>query len=362
MEHEQLVDRIYEAAVVPELWRSVLQDVTRVAEARHCVLIAARGESFNRWITSSPDFDELVIAHATRYPNNERTRRLVAGQHPGFVRDCDVITQEEIEREPVYRELLIPSGYGSGIGTLIAVPSGDNVIIHAERAYSQGSISIDALHRLDRLRPHFARAALASARLSMERAEGAVAALDVMGLPAAVLGPGGRAIAANQSLAALIPDVMQDRPSRLALVHEPADKLLTDAVAGLVRGPHDAAVRSIPIPARDERPPMIVHVMPIKGVAHDIFSHAVALLVATPIVPQEGPSATLIQGLFDLTPSEARLAAVVAGGHPPRHAAAQLGWTYETARTTLKRVMTKIGVERQGELIRLLAPGSSRTR
>lgn len=355
MDHEQLIDRVYEAAVVPELWRSVLQDVTRIAEAKHSVLIAARGESFNRWVTSSPDFDELVVAYSTQYRNNARTRSLVVGQHPGFVRDCDVFTDEEMVREPVYRDLLIPWGYGTGIGTLIAAPSGDSFIIHAERALSQGHIGVDSLRRLDRMRPHFARAALASARLSMERAKGAVAALDAIGLPAAVLGQGGKAIAANPSLAALIPDTLQDRPTRLALAHAPADKLLADAVAALDRAPHDAAVRSIPIPARGERPPMIVHLAPIRGVANDIFSRALALLLATPVVPRDVPSATLVQGLFDLTPSEGRLAALVAAGHPPREAAAQLGWTYETARTALKRVMAKVGVERQAELVGLLS-------
>lgn len=45
--------------------------------------------------------------------------------------------------------------------------------------------------------------------------------------------------------------------------------------------------------------------------------------------------------------------------HPPREAAGQLGWTYETARTTLKRVMAKVGVERQAELVGLLSGARS---
>ena len=58
--------------------------------------------------------------------------------------------------------------------------------------------------------------------------------------------------------------------------------------------------------------------------------------------------------LFDLTPAEARLAAVIAGGHPPRDAALRLGVTEATARTTLKRILAKTGTRRQADLVGLL--------
>jgi DNA-binding CsgD family transcriptional regulator len=99
---------------------------------------------------------------------------------------------------------------------------------------------------------------------------------------------------------------------------------------------------------------MIVHVLPIRGVAHDVFGNAVAMIVVTPVVPREVPTANVIQGLFDLTPAEARLAEVIASGSQPREAAASLGIAEETARTTLKRVFSKTGVGRQAELVALL--------
>ena len=161
-------------------------------------------------------------------------------------------------------------------------------------------------------------------------------------------------------MAGLMPHVVQDRPSRLALANVAADRLLAEAVSALDGPPHDVVVRSIPIPAGEQHPPVIVHLTPIRGAAHDIFSRAAAILVATPVVPREVPTADVVQGLFDLTPSEAKLASSIAAGHQLRRAAQQLGWTYETARTTLKRVMTKVGVERQADLLRLLTSGSLR--
>ena len=348
-----LIDRIYEAAAIPERWTSVLEDVTRLAGARASVLIAARGAAFNRWVVSSPDFAEIVLAHAERYPMNERTRRLVTSQHAGFLRDCDVFTPDEVEAEPIYREFLIPKGYGSGIATTIQVPSGDTFIIHAEREHRHGPIALDVVRRLDALRPHFARAALLSAQLDMERIESTARILEVVGLPAGVLGKRGRLLAANTPLETLMPGVFQDRQTRLALADAGADALLSDAVTQ-IETERRPVVRSIPIRARDGHPPIIAHLIPVRGAAHDIFARAEALLVATAVVPKDVPTANVVQGLFDLTPAEAKLATLIASGQQLRDASLQLGVTEHTARTTLKRVLAKTATHRQTELAGLL--------
>lgn len=352
---EGLTDRIYEAAALPELWRGVLVDFARLAGAKDALLTVARGTTFNGWIVSSPEFAEVARAHSERFPTNERTRRLLATRHAGFLRDCDVLGPEEIVAEPVFQEFLIPCGYGSGVATAIFVPTGDAFIVHAESEHSRGPVSRETVARLDQLRPHLARAALLSARLGLERVGAAAKALELVGLPAAVLGHGGRTLAANDLLTGLMPDVVQDRPARLALADTDADRLLRAALDRLAAAPDDIDVRSIPIRARQGRPPIIVHLVPVRGAAHDIFAQAVAVLVATPVVPKEVATADVVQGLFDLmTPAEAKLAALVAAGHAPREASLKLGVTEETARTTLKRVLAKTGLHRQADLVGLL--------
>jgi DNA-binding CsgD family transcriptional regulator len=331
----------------------VLVDFARLAGAREAVLLAVRGPRA-RWLTSSPRFEQDVLAHFEMFPaGNERTNRLVAKQHCGFVTDHDVFTPAEMDREPVFRDFFRPRGYGGGVATAIMSPSGDAFVVHAECELGHGPISREVVARLDPMRRHFARAALLCSRLELERAHAAAQALEVLGLPGALLGRGGRTVAANGLMAALTPDVVHDRPSRLALANPTADALLADAVAR-AEAVAGADVGSIPIPARDERPPMIVHVLPICGTAHDVFGSAVAMVVVTPVVPREVPTANVIQGLFDLTPAEARIAAIVAAGSQPREAAESLGIAEETARTTLKRVFAKTGVGRQADLVALL--------
>jgi DNA-binding CsgD family transcriptional regulator len=349
---EAFVDRIYEAAAVPELWRGVLVDFARLAGADEAGLSATRG-STSRWIVSSPDADEIIRVHLEDFPTNERTRRLMAARHAGFLRDCDVFEAGEIESEPIFRDFLIPRGFGSGLATTIFAPSADFFIIHAERPLGRGPFSREVVARVDGLRPHFARAALLSSRLEMERVSSTAAALELIGLAAAVLGQGGRTLAANRLLTEMMPDVVLDRPSRLALAESDADELLVNALESLKRKP-DGTVRSIPVRATEGRPATIIHIVPVRGAACDVFAMAEAILVATPLTLKEGPAPDVVQGLFDLTPGESRIATMVGSGLQLRESAIRLGITEETARSVLKRVLAKTGVHRQAELVGLL--------
>ncbi len=349
---ERFLDSLYEAAVVPELWPQVLRRFREIAHGAGAVLVAVTPSS-SRWISSSPEFDQVVAAHFNSFPGNERTRRLLERRHAGFLRDIDILSDAEMASEPVYRDFLLPQGLGIGVATSIASPSGEAFILHAERERELGHVENGLIARLDRMRPHLARAMLLSARLEFERAQGAARALEAIGLPAAILDREGRALALNPRFEALIPSVAVDRPSRLGLVDSAADNLLAAALQarGDIAG---ATVRSIPVARRESQPPLILHLTPIRGAAHDIFSRATSILVVTPVVVKDVPTADVVQGLFDLTPAEARLAALIAAGHRPREAAAALGVMEETARSTLKRVMAKTGLHRQADLIGLL--------
>lgn len=350
---ERFLEDLYEAAVVPELWPEVLRSFQGLTRGAGAVLITvADGQA--RWVSSSADFDEVVATHFERFPGNGRTARLIGRNHAGFLRDIDIFTDEEMAIEPVYADFLIPRGLGIGVATAIASPSGEAFILHAERERQEGPLGGEQIARLDRMRPHLARAMLLSARLDFERARGATQALEAMGLPAAVLDRRGRPLSINALLAGMIPDVAQDRLARLTLTNAAADMLLETAIASMNQTGGGAAVRSIPIAQQGDRPPLIVHLSPVRGAAHDVFSRASMILVVTPVVLGDAPSATVVQGLFDLTPAEARLAALIAAGSRPRDAAAMLGVTEETARTTLKRVMAKTGLHRQAELVGLL--------
>jgi DNA-binding CsgD family transcriptional regulator len=79
------------------------------------------------------------------------------------------------------------------------------------------------------------------------------------------------------------------------------------------------------------------------------------MLVVTPVDRARVASATVLQGLFDLTPAEARVAKDIGEGRSIAEIAAKNGLAVETVRSYLKAVLAKTGLHRQPELVSLLA-------
>jgi DNA-binding CsgD family transcriptional regulator len=361
VDEEDLLDKIYEAGAIPELWPDILEEFGRLGDTSGGLLFTVRGDQVH-WTASQGIHDICAGYFGAGYPGrDDRTARLLALNHPGFVVDLDVFTLREWEADPIRREYFAPRGFGWGIATAINVPNGDLLIFHGERKLELGPVGQDAVARLDRLRPHLARAALLSTRVAFERVVGAVAALEIVGIPAAVLDHRGQAIATNRILDELTPAIVLSRPSRLALADATADVLLAATMETLKDGLLGAP-QSIPVPATETHPPMVVHVHPIRGQARDIFTSASAIILITPVASRDLPSANVIQGLFDLTPAEARVARALGAGITINELSTTSGASIATIRNQVRSVFAKTGMHRQAELVGLLqglSPGAS---
>jgi DNA-binding CsgD family transcriptional regulator len=287
---------------------------------------------------------------------NPRPSRLGANPPDGFISDFDYFTQDELDTDPVY-DFYRRRGLGWAAGTMFNVPSGDSLIFSFEKAWAKGPVEPKVISFFDRLRPHLGRAAMLAARLGLENARAMTQALGEVGLPAAVLRGPGRLYAANTLFEAHVPGLCYDRRSRLTFSDPTVDRLFANGLELLARatiGSSAQNVCSIPIPARPDKIPMIVHLLPVRRSAQDLFSQASGLVVITPVDRSAVPNAELIAGLFDLTPAEARVARGVAGGLTLDEIGHAGDVSRETVRTQLKAVLAKTGVNRQVELASLL--------
>jgi DNA-binding CsgD family transcriptional regulator len=349
---EDLVDRIYEAAALPDLWPQVLDRLNEVGNGFATFLFTATRNDV-RWTYSQRGAycnDYMAEGWPAR---TDRPFRLLAARHAGFLGDLDVYTREEMDREPVFTEFMRPRGLGWGAATAIELPCENTIIFNVERRWETGPVDAKTIARLDALRPHLARAALVSARLALERARAATMTLELIGLPAAIVSRGRAIIDANGSMAKLIPDVLQDRMGRLMLANPAGDRLLQAALESLAG--RNAPVSSIPTAASEDHPPHIVHVIPIRRQALDVFSSAGAIVIAMPIASSSSPSSEVLQGLFDLTAAEARVARGVTQCQTLDELALGIGVSKETIRSQLKAVFAKTGVGRQNDLVALLS-------
>lgn len=352
MDFDQFVDDIYEAAVIPERWIGVLDQLARLADAEGTLLFAAApGEP--RWMCSDR-IRPMVRAwiDSPYYTDNPRGQRLVPTREVRFLTDLDAFTVDQLDHEPFYTEFLRPRGLGWCVGTSIHSPSSDTLVFSIEKAHDKGPVPPDVAARLDPLRPHLARAALLSARFGLQQARATVEALNLIGLPAAVLADQGKVLATNQELLAYAPDIRVAAGDRLEFINPNAHALFAQACAAR---PRKAATGvSVPVPRSLTRPAFVAHAVPMRGRGREIFSGAELLFYLTPVVQQAGPPPEILQALFDLSPAEARVAAMIAAGHSVKAIATQLAVQPNTIRGQLKAVFSKTGTGRQPELVSLL--------
>ncbi len=350
-----LADDIYEASIVPERWPALLDKLACRNDAAMGSVFITSPDGSIRWIGTEGANrligDYLALDRPIERIRMEKSALLT---HDGFYTDHDFL-DDAVFRHPYYTDFLYPRNYGWFTAATFNLPTGDATHIGFERHRDRGPFERDCIDGLDRLRPHLGRAAVLSAQLGLERAKGMAQALNTVGIPGAALKPNGTLYAANRRFEALMPEVVLDRRDRVRLAEANADALLEDAIARLRTGGAKGQSRSIPVAAREGRSPLIFHLVPVRGAANDIFSHGLALLIATPIDRGIVPTAEVLQGLFDLTPAESRVARAIAEGKTIEAITLLHGVSRETVRTQLVAVLRKTGMSRQAELVALLS-------
>jgi len=171
-----------------------------------------------------------------------------------------------------------------------------------------------------------------------------------LGIPAAVLQQDGRVVLINPLFKELDSHFVF-RGDRIEVANPTTNEFLKRELARLGSRKDGKIVGPSPVLAAEGYPPLIFHLLPMKGSVGDTLG----TLVVTTLGATGVPSSDLVQSLFALAPAEARVAALIGSGLSPRQAAEKLGISEGNVRTTLKRVFARVGVSRQSELALLLA-------
>ncbi|MGH6813058.1 MAG: helix-turn-helix transcriptional regulator [Methylocella sp.] len=181
------------------------------------------------------------------------------------------------------------------------------------------------------------------------------AVLDAMRLPAIALGEDGFVADVNAAAEAIFDNDVKIK-DRCLFVRDPAARaLLKEAIDRLRTSPRLNPLATDPIIVqRQDKLPVIVRIWPFNGAAHLPAQEVRALLTLNALGPKPGPPTAVLARTFRLTPSEAKLAGVIARGASPGIASRELKISRETARNQLKSVFAKTGTHRQSELVALL--------
>ena len=183
------------------------------------------------------------------------------------------------------------------------------------------------------------------------QARSAVEAFRLMGLPAAAIGSDGRVLAVNALFVSATHGVSV-LDGRIVLPDAEVMERYEEALGRLRGG--STGRQSIFLPTSESQPPAILHLVPLAGLEEASLTEGGSLVVITSLSPRALPGAEMLQGLFDLTPAEARLAIGLAGGNRIGELARLFKVSNETIRSQIKQVFAKTRTRSQAELVGLL--------
>ncbi len=350
---DSIIDRIYECSFVPQLWPDVLRDTSKLSDSMGASLFVTNPE-VTAWTASrnAKDITGRFVEDGWYWRGNLMSR-VHKSRHPGFQRDVDFFSADQLENEPIYRDNWRKMGLGWGAATAFELPTGEALSIVLSRGTSQGPMTDETLRKLDFLRPHLARAAVMAARTHLERARAAGDTLAALGLAAMVLNAEGKVVFANNLIEERKELLEWRAGNRVSLKDGRANEMLRAALARVAL-PDNSGVRSFPVRDETSGDLMIGHLLPIRFSALDIFARSAAVFVLMPVAAASAPSIEVVMNLFDLTPAEARVARGLAAGRSVDEIAIHGNLSPNTIRVQVRGVLQKTGCQRQVDVVALL--------
>lgn len=344
-----LIERIYTASVIPEQWAGVIDRLSnRMAGRGGSLFILADGQlSWAAPPATHSVMEEYVAGGWDK--KNPRLSALLARAHPGFIQDRD-IAGKEYDSLPIVTEFLRPRDILFTAATVIKGARDDLAVFSIDRGRAGGYFTPGDIAFLDRVRPHLARAVALSGRLKMQQAATATAALAMIGIPAAVLRKNHTLYAANALFQDLIGEVfIASAFGRLSLSDPRADRWLKQALAD--NGRAATTVRSIPINSF-AGVIGVLHAIPACHHARDILGEGGTFLVLAQPKDNSVVDPEWLRWLYDLSPTEAEVAAHLSRGLTVDNIARVRGTSVSSVRTHVKSLLRKTGLTRQTDFIR----------
>ncbi len=364
-----LVARIYDAAIDPSLWEPVLErlsDMMRGALITFHIQDATGRVRLWRGVRADPYRTDLFLNGSGYTEPSVAPMAALLAMKPGtFVLREAVQTDADFRRSAIYNDIIRPQGLWHWGFSVVAQETDAAAIFGILRGQRAGAFAKREIDLLRRLLPNFQRATQVSLRLNvLDGQKKAVEdVLDHLPMGIVLFDRTGRILLLNRVAEAFIAlaDGVSVRNGRLAAEKQDEttqlDRLIAKAAAascghGLSAG--GALALSRPSLAR----PFEVLIAPMRGDDAGAGSRSAAA-VAFVYDPERivRPAPELLARLYNFTPKQAALAALLAEGRSLGEAADAIGIARNTARAHLRLIVEKTGISRQSDLLRLILSG-----
>jgi DNA-binding CsgD family transcriptional regulator len=360
--YRQLVAAIYELALAPDEWPTVLRLLRHAFNCHYAAAIATSPDrdaprSLGAVGITDDDHREFLSAWHKDNVYGSRSPARCAG---AIVLGRSIVPPADLVRSAMYRDYLAPRAIQEVIRFDIFYEPDRSRSISLARPWSSGAFTQEELQFASAVIPHLQRAATIQARLedASALAQSALDALETAQTPTLVLDGRGRVVHANAAAERLLreSDGLSAGATGLRATTSTQSARLA-ALIGRTAGSGDEPVTSgtLRLPRPSGRPDLALVAVPLPQRAAFPLAHRPALVLqVTDPLACAAPNRALLAEAFELTPAEVAIAADMLCGLSVREIAARSGRSIATVRTHLANLLAKTGTTRQSELVRLL--------
>lgn len=345
-----------EAALGLKNWRDVLAELSVACDAQGANLITIRPQLLGA-MENTENLDEF----REFYFKNEifkfciRRRAIPLMDSRGIAVDADYTSETERERDPYYQEFLRRFGllWSAYIGFKV---DGDLISCMLHRGVDQPPFTQAEQAALLALTQQLSVAALISRRVGDARLDGLREAFEHSALRCLFFDHNGHVVDMNEAAAKTIAaSGVKIQQGMLESPFRNDGRKLRDAVVALNQTDGSALQPEAScLIRRVDRRPLAMRLSRLEGSLRDPFRLAVVMAIISDPDSQPPVREELLRSMFQLTPAEIRIASALMSGRGLQELAEEFGITYETARTHMKNILHKTGVNRQSELIALI--------
>lgn len=361
---EALTDTVYRTVLEPDAWAGVMRLTAEAFPSNAQTFyfldklsgrvqpVALEGIA-PRWLDTfdalyfAPDNPWIKVSHRLHRPGVVRTNERLAR----LLRD-----QQALYRSAYYNDWMRPQDFRTTLGTTLFAEEDVVANVTLLRAPDMPTFGPGEVAAFERLSRHMTRALRMGVQLERAEASGlGPGTFEGMRQGMALIDRRLRVVHANRAMERVLREgtglMLRDgrlaTPSVLAQQHLQA--MVDAAVSPL--DPAAPATHALQLPLGPGAA-LTVRAMPARGGrGHYMPAQALALLTVARTDASDPVPWGILQRRYACTPAETRLVMGMVNGLSLREAAAAAGTSYESARTTLKRVFVKLGVHSQSQLI-----------
>ncbi|MCV0394054.1 MAG: helix-turn-helix transcriptional regulator [Rhizobiaceae bacterium] len=367
LEAEQLSDligRIYDASLDPELWPAVLEKLCAFVPGSAANLFSqdALDRTADRYFSCGydPGYEALYLEkYAAVSPFFPATVFFPVGE---VFRLDDILPHSELQATRFYREWMEPQGYVDAIWCNLDKTATSAAPFVVARHRRDGLVDEETQRRMRLIAPHVRRAILIGKVINLKSVEATALAdtLDTLAAAVFLVDADGRVIHANAAGHSLVAArVALEAPgARLAATDPQARQALHESVISAAAG--DAALGtkgiSLSLPGRDGHD-YVAQVLPLTSAsrrqANTAYGATAAVFVHKAVLDLQSPLETVTRR-YRLTAGELRVLVALLNLGSVSEVADVLGISEGTVRNHLHRLFEKTGTSRQAELVKLV--------